>query len=190
MNPVHRRLAHIGAGSALPLAALWLPMPWVLGAAAWWVASMLLLEVTRLRRPWVNRWVVTLLGSLLKPGEEQRVLGWTYHCIAILLALLLLERWAAVAALLFLAWGDPAAAVVGARWPVGRVGRKALSGSGAMFVVAALVALALAGWGDAPGLGVLLVGAAIAALVEVLPVPLDDNLTVPLVSGAVMMALV
>ena len=38
-------------------------------------------------------------------------------------------------------------------------------------------------------LSLVLLGAACAALVELLPIPLDDNLTVPLVSGSVMMAL-
>ena len=90
-------------------------------------------------------------------------------------------------ALLFVAVGDPAAALAGARAPGPRWWGK--SPIGALAFIAAgltmwtlLAALGFTAWSAA-----IIAGVIIAAIVELLPIPLDDNLTVPLLSGGAML---
>ena len=92
----------------------------------------------------------------------------------------------AVPALLFLSLGDPIAALVGRRMPGPRVLGKSPGGTAAFVIVALAVVAVLVGsdaidyhWG-------LWLGALIAGIVELAPVPPDDNLAVPLVGGAAM----
>jgi glycerol-3-phosphate acyltransferase PlsY len=88
----------------------------------------------------------------------------------------------AVAALAFLVVGDTTAAIVGKS--IGRIPifGKTLEGSLACFLVCLAV-----GW-IIPELSLkqAVAGAAMATLVELLPVPLDDNLRIPLAAGFTM----
>jgi dolichol kinase len=93
----------------------------------------------------------------------------------------------ATAAICFLAFGDVAATTVGERY--GRtkiVGDKSLEGTLAFAVIAVAsgLALPLAGIHLAPGL--IAAGAFVAAGVELVPLRVNDNLVIPLVSGGVM----
>ena len=195
-----RRLFHLFAGSVIPLVAfLWGWGPAVAVAA---VSSAILVavEAARLRSPVVNRWFVEWLGILLKPNEEQRVTAATYLAVAGLAALLLFDVMVAGLALLFLALGDPAAALVGSRFgrrrwfavrgpgPRSRPG-KSLEGTLAFVAVALGLAVLLWYKGAFTLFWPAAAGAVVAAIVEFLPLPIDDNISVPLVSGAAMWAL-
>jgi len=70
---------------------------------------------------------------------------------------------------------DPAASIIGRRWGRVRLGKGTLEGAVAFMLVASIV-LAVTVEG---GLRPLLV-ALVVTVVELLPLPLDDNLTVPL----------
>lgn len=149
-------------------------------------SAALALDVTRFRVPRLNRTYLRLLAPLLKRGEDRQVTGATYMLIAAFLVFLLLERHQAVACLLFLSLGDPVAALVGRRMPGPRIFGKSPGGTLAFVAVAAAVAGVLVGSGVADWHWGLLVGGVIAALVELMPLKLDDNLTIPIISGAFM----
>jgi dolichol kinase len=124
-----------------------------------------------------------LLGPLLRPHELSRFSGGTYILAAGALCHLLFTLPVAVAALISIVLGDTAAVFVG-RY-LGRVrigGSKTLEGSLGFFAAAFLGII----WMDQLPMSVKVIGAAAAAAAEALPLPLDDNLTVPLVAGAVM----
>ena len=157
---VERRLFHIVAGSLFPLLALVLPQWIIILLAATGTGISIILEVSRRRSRRVNDWFTSRFSVLLKESESSQTLGSTYLLAATLLAFLLFDRNVAVLALLFLAVGDPLAALVGERYGRARIRKKSVEGSLAF----------MAG----------------AALVELLSLPPDDNFTVPLVAGAVM----
>jgi glycerol-3-phosphate acyltransferase PlsY len=75
--------------------------------------------------------------------------------------------------------------VVGRAWGRARLFGKTLEGTAACLLSCAVIALLVphlplrAGW----------VGAGVAALVELLPIPVDDNLSIPIFSGWAMQAL-
>ena len=109
---------------------------------------------------------------------------------ASLIVFLFFDKEIAILALMYIAVGDPLAGVVGKRYGRAKVGSKSVEGTLAFAVGAGAAGCALiAGGLDVP-YWVALGGAGVGALVELLPSPVDDNLTVPPVSGAVMWALV
>ena len=146
-------------------------------------------ETARFRVPSLNRVLYDKLRPLLKVTEDRRVTGATYIAVSALIAFLVFDKHVAIAALFFLSLGDPAAALVGTRMKGPRVFGKSPIGSIAFFIVALAVVGVLSAsdvlafhWG-------LAVGAAVAALVELVPTGLDDNITIPLVAGVVMTAI-
>lgn len=188
-----RRAFHLTAAMAIPVAALLLgyrPAVYLAAAAA---ASLAAAEALRLAVPAVNVRLIALLGPFLKPREKRSPTAATYLSLASLAVLVLFGRDIAALALLFTALGDPAAGIVGTRYGRLRVrvlgrrlGAKSLEGTMAFFGTSAAVAVGLWAAGVYGTLWPALAGAAVTALVEFLPIPVDDNVTVPLASGLVM----
>ncbi len=144
------------------------------------------LDLVRFRVSWVNSRFLRWLAPLLKDDEGHRFTGATYLVVGALFAFLLYGPEVAVPVLLFLSLGDPAAARVGWRMPGPRIFGKSPGGSAAFLAVAlAVVALLVASGANDYHWG-LLVGALVAALVELVPVPPDDNLAIPIIAGASM----
>jgi len=150
----------------------------------------LLVETVRLRTPGLNRVLVRYLRPLLKESEDRRITGATYIAISALAVFLIFDKPIAITALFFLALGDPAAALLGSRMRGPRVMGKSPWGTLAFVVVAVAVAGVLSAAGVVSFHWGLAAGAAIAALVELAPLnripALDDNVTIPLISGAAM----
>ena len=135
-------------------------------------------DLLRLRWPALNRWFLRLFQGAMRPGEERRLTGSTYYLVACWFTILAFERTVAAAALLVLACADTAASVVGQAMGGYRLTKgKTLSGTGAFVVTAFLVTLPLFPATTA------FAGAIIAAVAECLPLPLDDNITIPLAAG-------
>ena len=126
------------------------------------------------------------LKPLLRSHEKEgAITGATYYITGVLLCIMIFEKRVAMACILFIILGDTAAALVGKRW--GRtklIGSKSLEGSAACFIVCMLITL----FWIHPIVGI--TGAFFATLTELLPLRIDDNLTVPLISGAVMQLMI
>ena len=191
-----RRAFHLCAALALPIIALsvgYRPAVYAAGGAA---AALAAGEAVRLVLPAVNIRVIAALGPLLKPREKRTPTAATYLALTSLAVLALFGTPVAALALLYTALGDPAAGIIGARYGRVRIrafgqrlGGKSIEGALAFLAAATSVAVGLWLAGVYGTLWPALVGAAVAALVEFLPIPLEDNVTVPVVSAAVMWAL-
>ena len=195
---LERRVFHAVAASLLPVGALLLPLHLVQSLAL--VAALIIVAAEAARRlsPRMNRLFVGAFGRMMRPAEEQgRITGATYLVCASLAALLLYPPSVAALALLFHAWGDPAAAMVGSRFGRLRLPAlgerlqqsKSLEGSLAFLAVALVVSAVLWATGAFDVFWLAVLGALAAAVVELLRLPVDDNLTVPLVSGGLMAVL-
>jgi len=142
------------------------------------------MDLIRFRTPWFNRLFLQWLSFLLKTEEEARFTGATYLLIAAFISFLVFDKEIAVAVLLFLSLGDPAAALVGRPVPGPRILGKSPVGTVAFVGASMLVVAALVTAGVFEFHWALVVAAVVAGLTELAPLPLDDNLTVPLISGA------
>jgi diacylglycerol kinase (CTP) len=138
-------------------------------------------ETVARRAPWVNR-------LFLRAEEEVREAAMTPFAIAVLLTILTVPKLAALIAIYALAIADPLAAVVGIRFGRRRITHnRTIEGSFAFFTATALIAAAVLRWGSsaAPATiaGVSFAIGLLAVAWELLPLRIDDNLTIPLFVG-------
>ena len=105
--------------------------------------------------------------------------------IASVLMVWLFPRQVASLSLLYLLVGDVAAALIGRKFGKQRIWGKSLEGSLAFLAAAILVSFWVPGI-PAPSK---LLAALGATIVEALPIPFDDNMTVPLAAGCFLLVL-
>jgi len=171
---------------AIPIGLYYLPSDLgrsvILGVALF----MLTVDVVRLQVPPVRTVFYFFFGRVVRDHERFNLLGSTYLLLAALICNYAFAKNVAVAGLAFLVVGDTVAALVGRRWGRIRILDKSLEGS-----LACLVSCLLVGWLIRIGSGELSapmvwVGAFTATLIELLPIPLDDNMRIPLAAGFAM----
>jgi dolichol kinase len=196
---LRRKALHLGA-LVLPVGLLVLGREAALRLLVPLAVVALATDVARQRWPAVRGPILRVFAPIMRPeelpppGGPLVLNGAVWMCLAAALCAALFPPAVAAAALAMQQIGDGAAAVVGRRF--GRVrypGQgKTLEGTAA-FVVAALASawllarLPVEGLAEALPLGRLAVGALVAAVVEALPVPPNDNLRVPVAAAAAML---
>lgn len=176
-----RKLFHsLSAGYAILYALA--GREWTLGVLGGAVVMGAILETVRLRNRAFNQWLIGRFAGIHREKELIRPSGifWTMlGCF--LTALLVAERDIVIAAMLYLTVGDGLAGFVGRTWGRLRIGNKSVEGSLACFLGAWMVgALVLT---PSVGRPEILFGAILVTVLEALPIPPDDNLTLPLLSG-------
>ena len=143
-------------------------------------------DILRLRIPAVNWFIITKFGSFIRKNEEHKLTGTAPYILGIGLSFYAYSPEIATAAVCFLAFGDVAATTIGERYGRTRIRDKSLEGTTA-FIIAALTAGLMLSFLDIKLIpGVMVFGALVAAGVEILPLPVNDNLAIPIVSGAAM----
>ena len=176
-----RKSIHL-SGLILPVIYLFLDQQTMLILIGVLAGFAVTVELMKWLSPSFGEFFFKMFAFLLRTHERKgAVTGATYYLISAFLCIFFFAKTLAIVCIFFMILGDLAAALVGKMW--GRtklLGKKSLEGSAACFVVCALIALVTLN----PIIGI--IGAFVATLVELLPFPIDDNLTVPLVSGAVM----
>ena len=143
-------------------------------------------DLMRLKIPAINRFVYARFSSFIRKNEEHKLTGTTAYILGIGLSLFLFPSPIATAAICFLALGDVAATTVGERYGKTKIGNKSLEGTAAFFIAACAAGLMLPLAGIPVTASTVLLGAFTAAAVELLTLPINDNLVIPLVSGGVM----
>jgi dolichol kinase len=120
---------------------------------------------------------------VLREEEKNKLMGSTYFLFSSILTILLFQKSIAIVSLLILILSDTAGAIIG-KW-IGkvRIFGKTLEGSMAFFVIALLIVWSYPQLNRLSGS----LAALGATLIEVLPVKIDDNLTIPLVAGVIML---
>jgi len=143
--------------------------------------ATVVIDLLRLSDRRLRQFFLRLFRSLIRTHEEEHLLGSTYFMIAALLSVIAFDEMIAICALSFLVIGDTAAAIVGKKYGRPKYWGKSPHGSAACFVVSFAIGALLLG-----DLRVAAAGAFAAAVAEALPVPMDDNMRVPIFSGLVM----
>jgi dolichol kinase len=170
---------------AVPVALYLLPedtgRTWVLAMALF----VLTLDVVRLQVPRVRTVFYFVFGRILRDHERFNLLGSTYLLLSALICAHAFPKSIAVLALSFLVVGDTMAALIGRRWGRIKILDKSLEGS-----LACLGSCMIIGYlypGDDVSRTAMWVGAVAATLSELLPIPLDDNMRIPLAAGFAML---
>lgn len=149
------------------------------------------IDVARLMIKPVNSFVYSHLASFFRESERATLTGSPWYVLGTLCAAALFDLPVAIMAVSFLACGDVAATTVGEKWGRTKLwdGKKSIEGTAA-FIGAGVVAGVVISRFYPLSLTVIIAGAVSAAIVEILPLKFNDNLTIPLLSGAVMQLIV
>jgi len=145
---------------------------------------MVIIDIARLRNRglWRN-FLGRFAGGMVRDHEVAGdFTGATYILLSACFTIALYDRPVAVAALAFIIVGDTFAALIGRRFGKHKFGRKSIEGSSGCLLGTLIVVLFVP---DLP-LQVALVGAFVATVTEALSTKIDDNISVPLISGLIM----
>lgn len=180
-----RKSTHL-AGLIFPIFYIFLNRSYMIVIVGCIAAFALCVEFAKRVFPSIRAMFFQYLKLLLRSHEKQgAITGATYYLIGVFLCIVIFDKLVAITCILFIILGDTAAALVGKRW--GRtklIGNKSLEGSAACFIVCGVITLPLIN----PIVGI--TGAFFATLTELLPLRIDDNLTVPLISGTIMQLMI
>lgn len=187
---IARKLWHASTGLCMALAySLFLTHTQSIALLAVILSFALVVEWRRLRDARFNRLAMTLWGPLMRQEERHRITGVPFYVGAALLCVIVFPKPIALMSILYLAIGDPIASIFGILYGQGMrkfAGGKSLVGSIAAFVACMLITLlvldqlpiALGTW-----LGLSVWGGLLGGGAELLPLEVDDNFAIPLVSG-------
>jgi dolichol kinase len=146
----------------------------------------ILMEILRLKVAGVNRVLVTLVGPMLKSAEISHPTGVGYFLGGVLLCLLLFEFEVTLASIAILSVGDPTATMIGRRWGRIRICKKSLEGTIGFLASSMTAGMVLQGFWPGLSMATFSIGTVIGAMVELLPLNIDDNLLLPLAAGLAM----
>lgn len=127
------------------------------------------------------------MGHIMRKKESDRVNGSTYYLLGCFFTMVLFNPTIAIVALLFLDLGDLAAAMVGISFGRTKIYHgKSLEGCIACFVVCVVIGLSVFSHNIRLYEYITVFGALAATLTELFLDQINDNLTIPLISGLVM----
>ena len=180
-NEFKRKGIHLFA-LTIPVGYFFLPKRIALLVLVPIAVCSILVDIVRLWKLPSANFFNWFLGPILREHENYSFTGSSHILSAAVLSILFFDKKVAIAAIVYVILGDVAAALIGRVYGKTKIENKSLEGSLAFLSVCLLVALLLPGlpfWIGA-------IGALVATAVEALTIPIDDNLSVPLLSGLVM----
>ena len=187
MKHLGRKIYHLTGGLGLLSLYYLLGRDYALFFYAALFVVVLCCDLIRLKIPSANNFILKNFPSFIRESEAHKLTGTPAYVLGIGLTLYFYRTDLAALAICFLAFGDVAATTVGERYGKTKIGPKSLEGSIA-FVTASVAAgflLLLAGVIAVP-FWIILIGAIIAACIELLPIQINDNLVIPLAAGGAM----
>ncbi len=142
------------------------------------------IEILRNKNSFISKFFERYLSFMMRSFEKQGSLtGSTWVFAGALITIILVPQPFSLLALFFLAFGDSIAALVGMKFPLIKIGSKTLSGSLACFIMCLFVGLIL---NFEVNLKIILIGAFTATIAELIPIKINDNFLIPVLSGCVM----
>lgn len=167
----------------------------ILGA---FLVLTLILETARLQSPSLNEKVVRMWGPLMRSCERDTYSGTPYYIAASLIAIAIFPRTIAALSIVFLAVGDPLASLFGILYGDRSVrfsnGKSLIGTAAGMIACAIAAALFLSVLNHTQNMGLSfdhlvilsITGGIAGGGAELLPMEVDDNFAIPVVSGFVL----
>jgi len=149
--------------------------------------AVVVVDFLRLHVDGIKEAFILFFGSFLRRHEIRRLSGASYLLLGCLITSLLYSKPIIVAACAYIIIGDTFAAIFGQNIRSPRIFQdKTVLGSVGFLVASLVTAYVLYVINVGLPLSHLLIGALAASVFEALPVPLDDNFYVPIITGFVM----
>lgn len=154
------------------------------------LAAVMSIEYSRARWPWVNGLMLRVMGPVMRDTEVNQLSGIPFYMASCLFAFLIFPQHIAVLSILYLALGDPSSSFFGVLYGRNKIfPNKSLQGTLGGFTVCAFATFAYLLWQDSPRPLLVvfsLLGGFAGSLAELLPLNIDDNFAIPVISGALM----
>ncbi|MEE8437092.1 MAG: phosphatidate cytidylyltransferase [Candidatus Neomarinimicrobiota bacterium] len=142
------------------------------------------IDITRMRLKIVEKLFARLFNAMLRSHElDGKFTGATWVMMGAWLTILIFPKNVAVLSLLFVSFGDIAAALIGMQFGKHKIWGKSWEGFSGGLAVCLFVAWLF----PLVPLKIGFAGALTAMIVEIAPIPLDDNFKMPLAAGGIMM---
>jgi diacylglycerol kinase (CTP) len=161
----------------------------ILGSA---LGVSLLMEMARLRSASLNDKLVRFWGPIMRSCEVDRFSGIPFYLASTVLAIAIFPKPIAALSILYLAIGDPLASLAGILW--GKRSLRLPNGKSLIGTWAGMLACAMVSWLFLSSQGLpehqiwvlTLIGGLTGGGAELLPLEVDDNFSIPVVSGFVL----
>lgn len=154
------------------------------------LAVAMSVEYSRARWEWFNSIAIRVMGPVMRDTEVNQLTGIPFYMASCLFAFLIFPHHVTVLSIMYLAFGDPSSSFFGVLYGKNKIfPNKSLQGTLGGFIVCAVVTLIyLVTQNIDPGkiLVLSLLGGFAGSVAELLPLNIDDNFAIPVVSGALM----
>jgi diacylglycerol kinase (CTP) len=145
-------------------------------------------DLSRLKYPAINKIVMAVMGPFMRESERTSFSGFPFYSLGVAMSLFLFPEKIAILAILFLVFSDPISSYFGILYGKDKIlPNKSLQGTVAGYLCCYLVTLIYGMIFAEPTIQLLIFaifGGMIGAVSELLSELVDDNLTIPVVSGA------
>ena len=181
-DEIKRKIFHIL--TLIYVVAYWfLPKNIVLSGLFIAIIVVLIGEFIRARNEKFNIFILKVLGGVHRKSEEHKISGLPWTLAGAFIAIFLFsEKIFVLTSFLYLAFGDACAALFGKAYGKHKIyAGKSLEGTFACFVACLIIGLIfLPSWQFA------VVGALIAAFIETIPWPLNDNFWMQIINASIL----
>jgi diacylglycerol kinase (CTP) len=145
------------------------------------------LDVLRIKNQKIQRASLLVMGPFIRKSELKSITGLPFYALGVALSLSLYQEKIALLSVLFLVFSDPISSYVGIRFGKDKIlPNKSLQGSLAGFIVCLVITLIyifLRGSINHNILIFALFGGLVGSISEMMSFLIDDNLTIPVISG-------
>jgi dolichol kinase len=152
-------------------------------------------DIFRFRYPALNVATLRVFGSVMRREELKSITANSFFILGLFIIVLFFSKPIVLLSAIYLAIGDPLAALVGTRYgrhyfPIKSLAKKSFEGSGANFAACSLATWCVATFifnvPPAAAIPFALIGGAVSAVSELIPFPINDNFTIPVLSAALL----
>ena len=189
INEIFRKLIHISS-LAIPLFYFFLIKDKIVMATILIILTLtsLIIENARLNRAgYVRFFFHKYLKSVLRSNElKGNLTGATWMLIGFTCSVIIFDFEVSVLALLFLSVGDAVAGLVGRALPIGKIWNKSIFGSLSGLFFCVFFGLAI---NNTLSLQIIIFGAISGMFIELIPLKINDNFSIPVFSGFIMQIL-
>ena len=187
LSEYKRKLIHL-FNLAIPFGYLYVfPEKWVfVKLLSILMVLFIIFDILRHKVTWVKSLFSLFIDSMLRSHEQEgKLTGATWVMIGAVISIILFSKPVAIIALIFMSLGDTAAGLIGQRYGKHKIWNKSWEGFFGGLFVCIIIGM---NYSLLP-LTISLSGAVAAMVMEIVPIPLDDNFKIPLGAGAIMMML-
>lgn len=180
-NEILRKCIHVGY-SAVPFLYLFTNKQVIIPVVIVLSAFMIAVDLGRIKIQWLQNLYMMVLGKILRRHERDNTnslfTGGTYIVLSSLFCFLIFPKDIAISAMFITTFGDTAAALYGKYFGKIKMFGKTLEGSLVFFITGCAI-LYFMGLLSGAFLIPALASLTITTVLELLPIPVDDNITIP-----------